>query len=245
VLTWLLPIVLAVGCNYDFPGKPKPADRPLPDDQVLDFDVLYRRNCAGCHGADGLLGPAPPLNNPTFLAIVPEEELLRVIRDGRHGTPMPGFGQTAGGSLTAAQVSVLAEGIKSRWKPAADSDAIPPYLLARADDSQAAKDDHSPGAKIFARACAECHGALTGTGEQSDGSAGVVVVPDFLTLISNQALRRIIITGRPDLGMPTYSEKDGRPDDFQPLSSAEIDDLVALLAGRRAQDRPDTTSEHP
>ena len=28
--------------------------------------------------------------------------------------------------------------------------------------------------------------------------------PDFLALVSDQALRRIIITGRPDLGMPNY-----------------------------------------
>ncbi len=140
---------------------------------------------------------------------------------------------------------MLAEGIKSRWKPAADSDAIPPYLPAKADDTEAANDDHARGASIFARACAECHGALTATGEQPDGSAGAVVVPDFLALISNQALRRIIITGRPDLGMPAYSEKEGRPDDFQPLSSAEIDDLVTLLADRRAQNQAKAPTENP
>ena len=57
--------------------------------------------------------------------------------------------------------------------------------------------------------------------------------PAFLALISDQALRRIIITGRPDLGMPNFAEHDGRPDDFKPLTSAEIDDLVALLADWR------------
>jgi hypothetical protein len=34
--------------------------------------------------------------------------------------------------------------------------------------------------------------------------------------------------------MPSYAENDGRPKDFQPLTSAEIDDLVALLADWRA-----------
>ena len=61
------------------------------------------------------------------------------------------------------------------------------------------------------------------------------MLPAFLALISDQASRRIIITGRPDLGMPNYAETDGRPEDFQPLTSAEIDDLVALL-GRLAGD---------
>ena len=57
--------------------------------------------------------------------------------------------------------------------------------------------------------------------------------PVFLALISNQALRRIVITGRPDLGMPNYAE--ARPGDphFVPLSEQEINDLVALLASWR------------
>ena len=41
--------------------KPKFADRPVPSDQVTNFDVLYKTHCAGCHGADGKLGPAPPV----------------------------------------------------------------------------------------------------------------------------------------------------------------------------------------
>ncbi len=64
--------------------------------------------------------------------------------------------------------------------------------------------------------------------------------PDFLDLISDQALRRIIITGRPDLGMPTYHDKDMRPGDFEPLTSAEIDQLVALLSARRTPSETDS-----
>ena len=39
--------LLTVGC--DLPGRPDPADRPVPADQVLEFGVLYRQNCSGCH----------------------------------------------------------------------------------------------------------------------------------------------------------------------------------------------------
>ena len=35
--------------------------------------------------------------------------------------------------------------------------------------------------------------------------------------------------------MPDYAGVDGRADDFQPLTSAEIDDLVALLAEWRKE----------
>jgi hypothetical protein len=52
----------------------------------------------------------------------------------------------------------------------------------------------------------------------------------FLALISDQALRRYAITGRPDLGMPAFDGDSGRPAGFRPLSSPEIDNLVELLA---------------
>ena len=57
-------------------ASPTAEDRPVRSDQVIDFATLYGRNCAGCHGADGKFGPAPPLNDPLFLAIVPDAVLL-------------------------------------------------------------------------------------------------------------------------------------------------------------------------
>src|SRR5262252_6151177 len=98
----LLPLLTALAAGCDLPGKPTEADRPVPADQVKDFDVLYSTHCAGCHGADGKLGPAPPLNDPLFLAIVPDAELLRVITEGRSVTPvqkspMPAFARERGG----------------------------------------------------------------------------------------------------------------------------------------------------
>jgi cytochrome c oxidase cbb3-type subunit III len=59
-------------------------------------------------------------------------------------------------------------------------------------------------------------------------------VPAFLALISDQAIRRTIICGRADLGMPNFAEDDGRSSDFQPLTSEEIENLVALIAHWRA-----------
>jgi cytochrome c oxidase cbb3-type subunit 3/ubiquinol-cytochrome c reductase cytochrome c subunit len=59
---------------------------------------------------------------------------------------------------------------------------------------------------------------------------GAINDPDFLALISDQALRRLVITGRPDLGMPDYADPKGRPEGFKPLTSQEVTDVVALLA---------------
>jgi mono/diheme cytochrome c family protein len=254
---WLAPLLgialLAAGC--DPPGKPDPKDRPIPAEKVLTFDTLFSRNCAACHGKDGQLGPAPSLNDPLFRAIVSTVELEKVLTHGRSGTLMPAFARSQGGTLTAAQVQVLVHEIKGvpyrivekhqdgplkveivadtqgtapRWGavgPAAAS--IPPYSLP------AATGNTEQGAKLFARACASCHGA-NGEGVLRDGKLRKKINdPTFLTLISDQALRRIIITGRPDLKMPDYAQKAGRPADFQPLTAADINDLGALLSSWR------------
>jgi cytochrome c oxidase cbb3-type subunit 3 len=219
---------LAAGC--DLPGRPSPDDRPVPADQVKDFAVLYAPHCAGCHGDDGKLGPAPPLNDPMFLAIVPNEELLRVITEGRAVTPpqkspMPAFLRERGGPLTAAQVKALAEGIKERWGPnRSEVQAMPPYLAPAG-----AHGNKDEGARGFARACAGCHGSQGQGGKDGEREVGAINNQVFLALISDQALRRYIITGRPDLGMPAFNGNNGRPAEFRPLSLAEIDHLVALL----------------
>jgi mono/diheme cytochrome c family protein len=229
---WLFVLVGLAMTGCDFPGRPNDRQIPVPAEQNLSFDALYVRNCAGCHGADGRLGPAPPLNDPLFVAIVPDNVLHSVIRDGRTGTLMPAFAQEKGGTLSDAQVQVLASGIKSRWRPARSASGdLPPYSVPTRAKHGSSAVSIQRGAAAFARGCAGCHGAK-GEGD----SAGAISDSAFLALISDQALRRVIITGRPDLGMPNYAQTDGRSDDFKPLTSAEINDLIAFMrhAGKQA-----------
>jgi cytochrome c oxidase cbb3-type subunit 3 len=213
---FLAALALALsGC--DLPGKPDPDDKPEWPDQVKDFDKLFSHNCAGCHGADGQLGPAPPLNDPLFLAIVPEEELVKVVRAGRAGTSMPAFAQSEGGKLTDKQVEILARGLKSKWGTGDSHKNAPPYLAR-------GKGSVEVGQEAFTRACARCHGE-DGKGDRE----GAVNDPNFLALVSDQALRRLIITGRPDLGMPDYAGRPGGAAAFEPLTAEEVSGLVALL----------------
>jgi mono/diheme cytochrome c family protein len=220
------------GCAW--PGQPNPKDRPVPANKVDNFDLLYRENCAGCHGADGKMGPAPPLNDPLFLSIVPDEDLLCVVSAGRdvsaeQKTPMPGFAPDQAGPLTFSQIKILAEGLKERWKKNEQrQDDPPPYNRPVADGPGDAK----RGATVFATACAECHGR-NGEGVLKDGQRiGILHDRVFLSLISDQALRRIIITGRPDLGMPDYTKTVGSG----PAASRKINDIVALLASWRKEE---------
>src|SRR5262249_49796182 len=152
-----------------------------------DFDALYGARCAGCHGADGKLGPAPPLNDPLFLAIVPDAELLHVVSEGRAVTdaqrsPMPAFARTQGGPLVDAQVKALAEGIKKRWRPARPGDASPTYFSPEGGEGG----DRDKGGGVFARSCAGCHG-MEGEGVESNGRLRRKINdPAFLALISDK-----------------------------------------------------------
>ncbi len=253
-IPWLAGlVVLTTGCGPDLPGKPNPKDRPVSPDNVLSFSALYARNCAGCHGAAGKLGPAPPLNDPLFRSIVSERDLAKVLNHGRPSTPMPAFLHANGGVLSEVQVQMLIDGIKGIRREQIgvstnDGPAKPDVVVTSPwGDITKAPTDIPPfgapdgvagnverGAKLFANACATCHGE-NGRGVMEDEHRrNRINDAAFLDLISNQALRRIIITGRPDLKMPDYSQKTGRPDDFQALTSNDIVDLAALLASWRS-----------
>jgi mono/diheme cytochrome c family protein len=51
------------------PGRPAPGDRPIAPSEIVDFNVLYSQNCAGCHGSEGKGGAAIALADPVYLAI--------------------------------------------------------------------------------------------------------------------------------------------------------------------------------
>ena len=74
------------GCDA-LPGKAKAREAPASPD--VSFPALYRGQCAGCHGADGRLGAARPLNDPVYLALVPAQQLRQVIAEGVSGTMQP------------------------------------------------------------------------------------------------------------------------------------------------------------
>src|SRR5262249_29362920 len=137
----------------------KAGDRYVPPRDERTFHVLFQQNCAGCHGADGKLGPAPPLNDKLFLALIPDAELQRVITEGRPGTLMPAFATAQGGPLTAEQVTVWADGIRSRWGSVEPSSSqAPPYRLVSTRPGGAGAGNEDEGLKVFTRACASCHG---------------------------------------------------------------------------------------
>ena len=219
-LVGIISLFLLMGCSARLPGKPTEAERWRAPADVSDFSELYTQNCAGCHGNDGRLGAARSLNDSLYLSFIPDDALKQVISQGRNGTNMPAFSQQAGGTLTDRQIELLVSGMRASWSKPEDLKGveIPSY------SATATSGDAPSGAGTYQSYCASCHGS-NGVG----GSAGSIVDPNFLNLVSDQGLRTTIVVGRSDLGKPDWrSNVAGHP-----MSQQEIDAVVAWLASQR------------
>jgi cytochrome c oxidase cbb3-type subunit 3 len=124
--------------------------------------------------------------------------------------------------LTEQQIDVITSGILSRWGQKGILDgADPPSYTAKAEG------DAARGELVYGSFCASCHGP--GGNGTSKGSA--IANDSYLALVSDQGLRTIVITGRPELGAPDWRGNiRGRP-----MTEKEITDVVAWLASRRVQ----------
>jgi len=106
----VVALLVCAACSR-FPGIHRAELAVVPPSEVVDFNVLYGQNCAGCHGVAGKGGAAIALANPVFLAIANDSVIRRIASNGVPGTPMPAFAQSAGGMLTEKQIDALVSGI--------------------------------------------------------------------------------------------------------------------------------------
>jgi mono/diheme cytochrome c family protein len=117
---------LASGCENP-PGYPKPGTEVLRPEDQLSFSVLYKQNCAACHGEDGQYGASFDLANPVYQALVDDQSLKKWISSGMPGTQMPAWAISDGGPLTDQQIDVLVRGMRFTWsRPNALGPTTPP-----------------------------------------------------------------------------------------------------------------------
>jgi mono/diheme cytochrome c family protein len=170
------------------------------------------------------------LADPLYLAIADDNTIRSTVVKGRHGTAMSAFAQKEGGMLTDAQIDSIVAGIRERWGSTGLMAGVttPPYEAPATGDVQ-------QGEAVYATFCASCHGRDSSGGPR----AGSVTDPSYLSLVSDQGLRTLVITGRPDFGAPDWRGNiPGRP-----MSDREISDVVAWLASQRPlrSHEPDTS----
>jgi mono/diheme cytochrome c family protein len=165
------------------------------------------------------------LADPLYLTIADDTILRSTIAKGRPGTAMSAFSQKEGGMLTDEQVDSIVRGIRERWGNTGQMAGVatPAYEAAAHGEAR-------QGEGVYATFCASCHGK----GASGGPKAGAVTNPSYLSLISDQGLRTIVITGRPDFGAPDWrGDVPGRP-----MSDQEISDVVAWLSSQRAGSFP-------
>ncbi|HUD49399.1 MAG TPA: c-type cytochrome [Candidatus Baltobacteraceae bacterium] len=214
----LAAVLLCAGCEP--PGKPTSGDVVLKPAQVTNFVEIYDQNCKGCHGQNGAGSAALALANPVYLAIASDDAIRGAIASGIHGSLMPAFAKSAGGTLTDQQIEILVHDMRERWaKPIELLDANPPpYAAAEPGNAKS-------GADVYATFCAGCHGPQ-GKGTPTGSS---IVDGSFLALVSDQNLRTTVIAGRPDLGHPDWRHcVAGRA-----MTPQEVTDVVAWLVAQR------------
>jgi cytochrome c oxidase cbb3-type subunit III len=225
----IVPLALVVGslgCDRKI-GPPNDEEELRRPENVASFDRLYKQNCSACHGENGAGGPALDLANPNYQALVDDASLKRWITSGIPGTQMPAFGVPTGGFLTPQQVDVLVTGMRARWnhKDHSASDT-PPY-------SSNAEGNVERGQDIFRVSCASCH--------QQERQK--ITDASYLSLVSDQSLRTIVIAGRPDLGHPDWNQvRHG-----QPSTDQDVSDVIAYLHSLRSdtpgQPYPETSTK--
>jgi mono/diheme cytochrome c family protein len=204
------PTILLLGCGHK-------VEQFVFPDQITDFTALYGSNCAGCHGRDGRLGAARPLNDPVFLAVIGKDKLRDTIANGVPRTAMPAFAKNAGGGLTDQQITMLANQMNAQWSRPQEFAAVAlPSYSADLGDPKA-------GDAVFQNNCASCHGE-EGVGGTKAGSVTDVA---FLALVSDQSLRTTVIVGRSDRGMPDWRTHS------KALTTQNISDVVAWLSMHR------------
>jgi mono/diheme cytochrome c family protein len=214
-------MLLLSACSNS-PGRPSRDPEVQVPSEISDFNTLYSENCAGCHGVEGRGGAAIALADPVYLAIADEGAMRKIIANGVRGTSMPAFAQSAGGMLTDKQTDVITSQIRSRWsRPEILDGANPPSYAAKASG------DVQRGEASYRTYCSSCHGS-----QGQGGPKGSAITNDsFLALVSDQGLRTLVITGRPELKAPDWrGNVPGKP-----MSDQEITDIVAWLASHRVQ----------
>ena len=184
---------------------------------ATDGATLYGTFCAACHGAGGEgmrypgLASFPAIGNRDFLRLVSDDFLRQQIRRGRPGRRMPAWGELEGG-LRDEEIARLVTYIRDRGGIAFEWDAKPRRWI---------EGDAAEGKRLFASACARCHG------ERGEGKEGPALNNRvFLDLATDTYLLKTIQSGRAGTSMAGFAASSTVQG---ALTDSEISSIVAFL----------------
>jgi mono/diheme cytochrome c family protein len=185
---------------------------------ATDGATLYGTFCAACHGpaGEGMRYPGmaafPAIGNPDFLAVASDRFIRATVEHGRPGRRMPAWGEAEGGLGPEEIDRVVAHVRGFAPKVPAPADAEPHRFV---------RGDAAAGARLYADACASCHGEA---GEGKEGPA--LANPRFLAAATDTYLLETIRRGRRGTSMPGFA---GASPAHRVLDDAEIAAVVAFV----------------
>jgi putative heme-binding domain-containing protein len=135
---WALNGINRAACSLLLMAGALYAQHSYTPADVEDGGRLFRGNCVGCHGADGDLVPGIDLGHGKFKRASTDDDLVKIIRTGIAGTPMPP------GNYTDFQASTIVAYLRS---------------LASSGRASGIAGDAARGKVLFAGKgdCASCH----------------------------------------------------------------------------------------
>jgi cytochrome c oxidase cbb3-type subunit 3 len=143
----------------DLPGSYLPKDRLRVEklgerEFAPDGQTIFEAFCSGCHGSRGQGKRAPgrqtfpAIASPDFLSLVSDSFILETVTQGRPGRKMPAWGKKDGG-LRPAEIGSAAAYLRTLGTGEIQSDLKPARWISG---------DTAAGERLFASACAACHG---------------------------------------------------------------------------------------
>ncbi|MFI5345554.1 MAG: c-type cytochrome [Elusimicrobiota bacterium] len=177
-------------------------------------EVLYRQECAKCHGAQGEGDLGTQIGNPALLAQESDDFLWRTIAYGKTGTEMKGFLKRPRNPLEPEDIDHLVAFLRRLQSHPSAGGLKRTYSWASASD----------GKKVFETkaGCAKCHGR-----EGEGGSGPSLGNPGFLQAASNGFLEGTIILGRENTPMHSYFNGADVPH----LEQEDFENVVAYVRG--------------
>lgn len=186
-------------------------------------ELLYKRNCSGCHDA-GLKGRkdevlnwmVPAVRHPDMLKAAGPEFIRKTILQGRPGTPMESWSSESSG-LSRKEIDALVSYVYSN----AAKDDPKPWLYKEQADAESGKE-------LYTESCKMCHGA-NGEG----GPKGVRLTTQVLADMPDSFLAITIRDGRAGTTMNSFKEESDYSDEEIANVTAYVRELQRNALSRR------------